>query len=78
MEKNNKKHIGQVLDVLVEGYHNEYDVYFGRSKMDSVEIDGTVMFETDEKIDFGEIVKVKITNALEYDLIGELTKGTEL
>ncbi|MBE7014347.1 MAG: 30S ribosomal protein S12 methylthiotransferase RimO [Ruminococcaceae bacterium] len=78
MEKNNKKHIGQVLDVLVEGYHNDYDVYFGRSKMDSVEIDGTVMFETDEKIDFGEIVKVKITNALEYDLIGELTKGTEL
>lgn len=72
MEKNNKKHIGKVLDILVEGYHNEYGVYFGRSKMDSVEIDGTVMFETDKKIDFGEIVKVKITNALEYDLVGEL------
>ena len=72
MEKNNKKHIGKVLDILVEGYHNEYGVYFGRSKMDSVEIDGTVMFESDEKIDFGEIVKVKITNALEYDLVGEV------
>ena len=38
--------------------------------MDSVEIDGTVMFESDEEITFGEIIKVKITKALEYDLIG--------
>ncbi len=72
MRENNKKYIGKVLDILVEGYHNEYGVYFGRSKMDSVEIDGTVMFEADEKIEFGEIVKVKITNALEYDLVGEV------
>lgn len=77
MEKNNKKHIGKELDVLVEGFHNEYGVYFGRSKMDSVEIDGTVMFESDEKIEFGEIYKIKITNALEYDLIGEPLKGAD-
>ena len=70
MEKNNKKHIGKILDILVEGYHNEYGVYFGRSKMDSVEIDGTVMFESEREFVFGDIVPVKITNAMEYDLVG--------
>ena len=40
--------------------------------MDSVEIDGTVMFETDREIAFGDIVKVKVTKALEYDLIGDI------
>ncbi|MBR4892536.1 MAG: 30S ribosomal protein S12 methylthiotransferase RimO [Clostridia bacterium] len=71
MEENNKKFIGKTIDVLVEGFHNEYGVYFGRSEMDSVEIDGTVMFESDEDIPFGDIVNVKITDALEYDLVGE-------
>ena len=71
MEENNKKFIGNTIDVLVEGFHNEYGVYFGRSRMDSVEIDGTVMFESDEDIPFGDIVNVKITDALEYDLVGE-------
>ena len=75
MAQNNKKHIGKTIDVLVEGLHNEYDVYFGRSRMDSVEIDGTVMFETDEVIAFGDIVKVKITDASEYDLVGTYVKG---
>lgn len=72
MKENNKKYIGKIIDVLVEGFHNEYGVYFGRSKMDSVEIDGTVMFESDFEVPFGEIVKVKITNAMEYDLAGEI------
>ena len=74
MAQNNKKEIGKIMEVLVEGYHNEYGVYFGRTKKDSVEIDGTVMFESNEKIEFGELVKVKISNALEYDLVGEITK----
>lgn len=72
MAENNKKEIGKTVEVLVEGYHNEYGVYFGRTRKDSVEIDGTVMFESNEKIEFGEIIKVKITNALEYDLVGEI------
>jgi len=75
MAENNKKHIGQTIEVLVEGLHNEYGVYFGRSRMDSVEIDGTVMFETDDEIAFGDIVKVKITEASEYDLVGTYMKG---
>lgn len=72
MKENNKKHIGKTIDVLVEGFHSEYGVYFGRSKMDSVEIDGTVMFEADFEVPFGEIVKVKITDAMEYDLVGQI------
>ena len=75
MNENNKKHIGKTIEVLVEGLHNEYDVYFGRSRMDSVEIDGTVMFEADEVIAFGDIVRVEITEASEYDLVGVYKKG---
>ncbi len=74
MEENNKKEIGKIHEVLVEGFHTEYGVYFGRSRKDSVEIDGTVMFESDGKVEIGDIVKIKITNALNYDLVGELAE----
>ena len=71
MEENNKKEIGKIHEVIVEGFHTEYGVYFGRSRKDSVEIDGTVMFECDGKVEIGDIVKIKITDALNYDLVGE-------
>lgn len=72
MEENNKKEIGKTLEVLVEGYHGEYGVYFGRSRKDSVDIDGTVMFESDDKVEFGEIYNIEITDAMEYDLVGKI------
>lgn len=71
-EENNKKEIGKIYDVLVEGYHENYGVYFGRTKKDSVDVDGTVMFESDVPVEFGEIKKVKITGAMEYDLTGQI------
>jgi len=64
------KHIGQVLDVLVERYEGRNDVYVGRSQYDAPEIDGEV-FITDCKVGIGEIAKVRITHAFEFDLSGE-------
>lgn len=64
------KHIGQVLDVLVERYEGRNDVYVGRSQFDAPEIDGEV-FISNCKVGIGEIAKVRITHAYEFDLSGE-------
>ncbi len=70
---NNALEPGKVYAVLVEGYDSNQDLYFGRSYKDSVDIDGYVIFPADRDIEFGDLVKVRITEAMDYDLIGELT-----
>ena len=72
MEKNNQLQIGKTYEVLVEGFHNEYGVYFGRTYKDSVDIDGMVMFESESPIEFGDYVTVEITGADGYDLTGKI------
>lgn len=64
------RHVGQVLDVLLERYDGRSDVYVGRSQYDAPEIDGEV-FVTGCTADIGTITKVRITHAFEYDLSGE-------
>ncbi|MEQ8154026.1 MAG: 30S ribosomal protein S12 methylthiotransferase RimO [Clostridiaceae bacterium] len=63
----NSLKIGRIYDILVEGHNGEY--YFGRSKEMAPEIDGNV-FINSENLNIGEFVKVKIIEALEYDLLG--------
>ena len=70
INKKAKKEKGKIYDVLVEGYHNGYDVYFGRTYKDSVEVDGTVIFESPKKPEPGDIVRVRITDGEGYDLTG--------
>lgn len=72
IEVKSKSEIGKNYDVLIEGYHNDYDVYFGRTYKDSVDIDGMMIIKTNEKIELGDIVKAKVTGAEGYDLTGEL------
>jgi ribosomal protein S12 methylthiotransferase len=62
----NQSYVGGRLDVLVEGYNNGLSV--GRSYRDAPEIDGYVMVEG--KLTVGEIVPVKITGAMVYDVTG--------
>jgi len=64
----NDKKIGEIYPVIVEGTKN--DSYFGRSFEMSPEIDGAIYFKCDKLIKAGEIVTIKITHALEYDLLG--------
>ncbi|CAM4320989.1 MAG: 30S ribosomal protein S12 methylthiotransferase RimO [Paenibacillus macerans] len=68
--ENSGKYIGKVLDVLVERYDGRSDVYVGRSQFDAPEIDGEV-FVTNCSGNIGDIAKVRITHAFEYDLTGE-------
>lgn len=67
--ESNGKHVGKVLDVLIERYDGRNDVYVGRSMYDAPEVDGEV-FVSGDKLEIGSISKVKITHAFEYDLSG--------
>jgi ribosomal protein S12 methylthiotransferase len=64
----NQSYVGKTLDVLVEGYDNGLTI--GRSYRDAPEIDGLVFAEG--KAEIGEMVKVKISGAMAYDLTGTL------
>jgi ribosomal protein S12 methylthiotransferase len=63
------KMVGQTLDVLIERYDGRNDVYIGRTQFDAPEIDGEV-FVSQCKTEIGQMVKVNITHAFEYDLTG--------
>ena len=67
----NKIKKGKTFDVLVEGIDTINNIYFGRTYMDSPEIDGTVYFSSENPCDIGDYVKVKITDCDNYDLTGE-------
>ncbi len=63
--------VGQVLEVLCEGYDEETELYYGRSYADSPEIDGMVHFEGEEGgVAPGGFYQVRITNVYDGELIG--------
>lgn len=62
----NQSYVGKTLDVLVEGQDDK--IFVGRSYRDAPEIDGMVFIEG--KVKIGDIVPVRITGALAYDLTG--------
>ena len=68
----NESKIGSFCTVLIEGYDDYIKCYFGRSEADAPEIDGKVFFISTRPLKIGDFVKVKITDTLEYDLLGEL------
>ena len=68
-----ENYIGKTLDVLVEGYDRYAECYFGRSPLDAPEVDPCVFFTiNDIKPKTGEMVKVKVTDYLDCDLVGEM------
>jgi len=68
----NQHFIGQVLDVLIEGVDQENQISIGRSYRDAPEIDGLVLIEGIAPI--GDLVRVRVNNAITHDLIGELVE----
>lgn len=64
--------IGKVLDVVVEGYSEETELLLqGRTSQQAPDIDGVVLIN-EGTARVGEIVKVEVTDAMEYDLIGRI------
>ncbi len=66
--ENNRKYIGKVLDVLIEESPEE-KLFIGRTIDQAPEVDGITYVTGDLKI--GSFARAKITDALEYDLVGE-------
>lgn len=64
--------IGRELVVMIEGRVSGENAYIARSYRDAPDIDGYVFVNTDMELMTGDFARVKITHALEYDLIGEL------
>lgn len=63
---------GRELYAFIEGKVADENAYVGRTYRDAPGIDGYIFINTDEELITGDIVKVKVTGAYEYDLIGEL------
>ena len=64
--------IGQEVLVMIEGKVADVNAYVGRTYKDAPNVDGIIFINTDEELMSGDFAKVKVTGALEYDLIGEL------
>lgn len=62
--------IGEIVDAIIEGYYPDDDVYVGRTYKDAPSIDNLVFVKCDYELISGSIVKVRITEAGPYDLIG--------
>lgn len=64
--------IGMEVIVMIEGKVADENVYVGRTYKDAPNVDGLIFVESEYDLMSGDFVKVKVTGALEYDLIGEI------
>ena len=71
LEKGNDR-IGQELMVMIEGKVSGESAYIARTYGDAPKVDGYLFVQTGELMMTGDFAKVRVTGALEYDLIGEL------
>ena len=62
--------LGQTMDVLVDGYDEEYEQYFGRTFADSPEIDGRVWIASEDDLSEGDFIRVEIDGLIDGDLSG--------
>lgn len=62
--------IGKTLDILVDGYDEEQEQFYGRSYADSPDIDGRVWIASEEPLQEGDFVRVTIDGCVEGDLTG--------
>ena len=64
--------IGREVLVMIEGKVADENAYVGRTYKDAPNVDGLIFVNTDEELMSGDLARVKVTGAAEYDLIGEL------
>lgn len=70
--QNNEKLLGKELTAVVEGFDKFGECYFGRTALDAPDIDGKVFFSSENPLEIGDFVTIRITDTLDYDLIGEV------
>ncbi|MDD2401117.1 MAG: 30S ribosomal protein S12 methylthiotransferase RimO [Clostridia bacterium] len=65
--------INKTLEVIIDGKSLDYEgLWEGRTKNDAPEIDSVVYFKPEPKVNFGDIIKIKITHSCDYALMGEV------
>ncbi|MCC8135317.1 MAG: 30S ribosomal protein S12 methylthiotransferase RimO [Ruminococcus sp.] len=70
--ENNEKLLGRELTAVVEGVDRVGECYCGRTPMDATDMDGKVFFSSENPLEIGDFVTIRITDTLDYDLIGEV------
>lgn len=70
--ENNEKLLGTETTAVVEGFDRFGECYFGRTCADAPDIDGKVFFTSSQLLNMGDYVRIRITDTLDYDLIGEV------
>lgn len=70
--ENNEKLLETELDAVVEGFDRFGECWFGRTALDAPDIDGKVFFTSEKPLNIGDFVRIRITDTLDYDLIGEV------
>ena len=68
--KSKPKKIGKTFKVLIDRKEGEF--WIGRTEFDSPEVDNEVLISIEEKVKIGNFYQVKITDAAEFDLYGEI------
>ena len=70
MDDWNESMMGKRLQVLCEGFDADEDCYYGRTYADSPDIDGRILFESEQTLEPGDFVTVEVTDACDGELIG--------
>ena len=70
MDDYNAAMIGRELDVLIDGFDEEYGQFFGRTYADSPEIDGRVWIASQEPLHEGDFIRIHVDGCLDGDLTG--------
>ena len=70
--ENAERMVGREVLVMIEGKVADENAYVGRTYRDAPNVDGLIFINTDEELLSGDFARVKVTGALDYDLIGEL------
>lgn len=70
-ERYNRSRVGKTYHVLCEGFDPVSEAYFGRSYAEAADIDGKIWFTSTRPVSEGEMLDVRITDFMDYDLVGE-------
>ncbi|MBR5569718.1 MAG: 30S ribosomal protein S12 methylthiotransferase RimO [Oscillospiraceae bacterium] len=70
MDEYNSAMIGKTIDVMVDGFDEEYEQFYGRTYADSPDIDGRVWIASEEALVEGNFIKVTIDGLIDGDLSG--------
>ena len=75
MDEYAQEMLGKTVEVLVDGYDEEYEQYFGRTFADSPDIDGRVWLSSDDDLSEGSFVMVRLDGVIDGDLSGYVLEG---